>query len=68
MCLKELREMFGPEPQICIGIRDCGEETMTVRETTLEYDAQIGMNGDDFAADSLTDLMAQVRAWKEQEK
>lgn len=61
--LKELRAMAGSEPQILIGIRDCGEETITLRETTLEYSAQIGMNGEDFDADSLPELMALVRQW-----
>ena len=44
--LKELREMF-PDVQICVGIRDCGNQTVTPTGSTLEYDAQIGINGED---------------------
>jgi hypothetical protein len=66
--LAELRKMFGLEPQICIGIRDCGEETITPRDTTFEYGAQIGMNGEEFSADTLAELMAQIRTWKQEQR
>ena len=59
---EQLRSMF-PDVQIIIGIRDCGDETITPRNTTLEYNAQIGMNGEDFTGDSLLDLMSEIRAW-----
>lgn len=62
--LREIRELVGPEPQVCVGIRDCGEETTTLRGTTVEYDAQIGMNGVDFVGDSVAEILAAVRAYK----
>lgn len=61
--LKELREMF-PYVQIIVDIRDCGQETRSGRNGRLEYGAQIGMNGEQFAEATLPKLMTVVRAWK----
>lgn len=63
-CLAELRKMF-PDFQIIVSIRDCGEETITPRGTTFEYSAQIGMNGQEFDADTLPEMLAQIHVWKE---
>jgi len=55
--LDELRKVYGPFPQICIGIRDCGKETRTSKGTNREYDVQIGMNGSDFTGESLAKVV-----------
>lgn len=59
----ELRQLF-PDVQIIVDIRDCGTETQTLRGSTLEYGAQIGMNGNEFVGDSPAQVLAAVRAWK----
>lgn len=64
--LAELREMF-PDVQIAIGVRDCGEETVTVRGTQREWSIQIGMNGQDFDADTLDLALQAVRDWREKQ-
>jgi len=51
--LTQLRDVYGPFPQICIGIRDCGNETRTGQGKRREYDVQIGMNGTDFTGKTL---------------
>jgi hypothetical protein len=59
--LNETRRLF-PDVQIIVSVRDCGEETTTIRGTTREYGIQIGMNGDEFDADTLAEAMEAVRA------
>lgn len=65
--LAELRSMF-PGLQIIVSVRDCGDETATLRGTALEYSIQVGINGEEFDADTLAEVMAAVRAWKEQQQ
>lgn len=62
----ELRKVVGPSVQLIISARDCGEETQTLRGTKLEYSIQVGMNGEEFDADSLAEALQKVRDWKEQ--
>jgi hypothetical protein len=64
--LAELREMF-PDLQIIVSVRDCGEETLTVRGKAIEYSIQVGMNGHDFDADTLAESLQAVRDWKEKQ-
>lgn len=61
--LAEMRSMF-PDEQIIISLRDCGEETTTLRGTSREYGIQIGMNGREFDCDTLAETLAAVRTWK----
>jgi hypothetical protein len=60
--LVETRQLF-PELQIIASVRDCGDETTTPRGTTLEYSIQVGMNGEDFVGDSLSEAMQKVRQY-----
>lgn len=57
--LAQLREKY-PDEQLIVSVRDCGEETMTLRGTTLEWSIQVGMNGKDFDADTLTEALSTV--------
>ena len=61
-CLAELREIFGPIPQIIVDIRDCGRETRS-QHGRLEHGAQIGMNGEEFTAPTMSGVLRKVRAW-----
>lgn len=58
--LAELRTMF-PNEQVILTLRDCGIETVTIRDTAREYSIQIGINGDDFDCDTLSEALAAVR-------
>lgn len=51
--MAKLRKRFGPYPQLVVSVRDCGDETQTVRGTSLEYGIQVGMNGNEFDADTM---------------
>jgi hypothetical protein len=55
--LIKLRKRW-PKKQFIISLRDCGEETQTVRGTSLEYGIQVGMNGQEFDADTLPEALA----------
>ena len=63
--LRELRTMF-PTQQLIISVRDCGEETKTVRGKSIEWSIQVGINGKDFDADTLPEAMKAVRRGKNQ--
>jgi hypothetical protein len=56
----EVRALF-PNEQIILSVRDCGEETATIRGTSLEYGIQVGMNGREFDADELSVTLQMVR-------
>lgn len=62
--LARIRNMF-PELQIVVSIRDCGEETTTLSGETLEFSAQVGLNGKEFHADTMGEVVALVRAWRQ---
>lgn len=62
--LAQIRDMF-PGLQIIVSIRDCGVETVTPTGETLEFSAQVGMNGQDFTADRMSEVVAKIRAWKQ---
>jgi hypothetical protein len=64
LALAGVREMF-PDLQIIVGVRDCGEQTITRLGHEREYFIQVGLNGEDFNCPTLSDCMAQVRKWKE---
>jgi hypothetical protein len=61
--LKELRELVGDHPQIIVDIRDCGTETRS-KHGRVEYGAQIGMNGEQFSAATMKQVLAKVRRWR----
>lgn len=65
--LNQLREMYGPGPQIIVDIRDCGTETRSPNGK-IEYGAQIGMNGEQFEAKTIAGVLRKVRKWKESQQ
>lgn len=57
--LQEIRKIVGPYPQIIVDVRDCGQETRGPHGQ-VEYSAQIGMNGEQYAAATIAGMLAQV--------